>query len=312
MKRKIRFIFLFIGSFYYDIISNGDVMKKGQIIKSIGELYTIQEVGTKEKVALKPRGNIRYKGQKPKVGDFVMYDKQIEKILDRRNDLVRPPICNIDQAILVFSCIRPEISYSLLDRFLSIIEHNNIEVKLVITKVDLCEDIDKVKETLSYYGQYYDVFFVNNKDKETVEELKAIFADKVSVFTGQTGVGKSSLLNALGSFQLKTDEISEALGRGKHTTRHTELFEYNEGLVADTPGFSSLDFIDMTIEDLRDSFVDFDELSGGCRYRGCFHHHEPTKDCCVKQEVEKGNILKSRYESYIAFLEEIKAIKVKY
>ena len=164
---------------------------------------------------------------------------------------------------------------------------------------------------MTYYEQFYDVYFVSSITKENTQILQKIFKDKVSVFAGQTGAGKSSLLNALNpEFGLETNEISKALGRGKHTTRHSELLDLFEGLVADTPGFSKLDFYDILVDEVPDCFVDFFELSHSCKYRGCTHINEPN--CKVKEEVNNGNILASRYHNYKQIIEEIKAQKIEY
>ena len=226
---------------------------------------------------------------------------------------MRPPVCNIDQAILINSAKEPDFSFNLLDRFLLLIEHESITPIIIITKIDLLEDqeLKDLKEQMKYYEMYYDVYFVSSITKENTKELQNIFKNKVSVFAGQTGAGKSSLLNALNpEFDLETNAISKALGRGKHTTRHSELLDLFEGLVADTPGFSKLDFYDIKPEDVPDCFVDFFQLSSECKFRGCTHINEPK--CKVKEEVDKGNILPQRYHNYKMILEEIKSQKIKY
>lgn len=288
-------------------------MKKGLITKLTGGLYTVRDED-KNSHELKARGKFRHTNESPMVGDNVLYDgKFIMEILERKNSLNRPPLANIDQAILINSCKEPDFSFNLLDRFLLLIEHESITPIIVITKVDLMNDLElnKLKEDMKYYETFYQVIYTSTVTKEGADDFKELFKDKINVFAGQTGAGKSSLLNVLEpSFNLKTDIISKALGRGKHTTRHSEMYELFEGLVADTPGFSKLDFIDIKEENVPDCFVDFFELSSECKFRGCHHLNEPK--CKVKQELEAGNILPSRYRNYKLIIQEIKEQKIKY
>jgi ribosome biogenesis GTPase len=184
---------------------------------------------------------------------------------------------------------------------------------IIITKIDLFtkEELTQLQGKMKYYEQFYDVYYVSSITKENTSDIKDIFRDKISVFAGQTGAGKSSLLNALNpEFDIETNEISKALGRGKHTTRQSDLLDLFEGLVADTPGFSKLDFFDIKVEEIPDCFIDFFELSHQCKFRGCTHLNEPK--CKVKEEVENGNILRSRYRNYQLITEEIKSQKIKY
>lgn len=276
---------------------------KGLITKLIGGLYTIK-VGT-EYYERKARGKFRHTNESPKVGDIVDIDDDfIIKIYERKNELVRPPVANIDQVILVFSATEPEISFSLLDRFISLITYNNIGIVLVITKMDLLDENQKqsIKESLKYYETMFRVIYTKSITDHNFKDLH-ILKDKISVLAGQSGVGKSTLINAISGRNILTQPISKSLGRGKHTTRHSELMEVEEGLVADTAGFSSLDFIDMDEVNLAQSFHDFFELSHDCKYRGCLHISEPK--CNVKAQV--GTVIpESRYNNYLQFMEEVK------
>jgi ribosome biogenesis GTPase len=291
----------------------GVYLNKGRIIKLIGGLYTVKDENN-QTYEVKARGVFRHRDESPKVGDMVLFNEDlIMEIEERNNNLVRPPVCNIDQAILINSAKQPDFSFNLLDRFLVLIEQEGITPVIVITKIDLIEEteLQDLKDKMTYYEQFYDVYYVSNLTKENVDTLHHLFGDKISVFAGQTGAGKSSLLNSLNPlFELETNEISKALGRGKHTTRHSELLEVYGGLVADTPGFSKLDFYDISVDDVPHNFVDFFALSHECKFRGCHHLNEPK--CKVKEEVEKGTILKSRYTNYKLIMDEIKNQKVKY
>ncbi len=263
---------------------------------------------------LKARGKFRHTNESPVVGDRVIFDEKfIQEILERKNILNRPPLANVDQTIIINSCKEPDFSFNLLDRFLLLIEHENITPIIVVTKTDLMneEELKELKEKMKYYEKYYRVIYTSTIDLTGTEEFKYLFKDKINIFAGQTGAGKSSLLNVLDiNLDLKTDKISKALGRGKHTTRHSEMYEIFGGLVADTPGFSKLDFFDIKEENVPDCFVDFFELSSECKFRGCAHLDEPK--CNVKKELENGNILPSRYRNYKLILEEIKSQKPMY
>lgn len=272
----------------------------GIITKNISNDYTIIS-GDKEYIC-KARGKFRKEKITPLVGDNCTFDenkKYIIEIEKRKTELVRPPVANIDQAFIITSAKEPDFSSNLLDKLLCVIEYNNIKPIICFTKLDLLnkEELNNIEKIIKYYKKIgYQVF----KNTE-IEEIKKQFKNKKTVFTGQSGAGKSTLLNKLDkNLNLKTDEISQALGRGKHTTRHVELLNLYEGLIADTPGFSSLDFIGMTNEDIRDNFIEFNEYRHECEYKDCMHTNE--KNCKIKEEIEKGNILKSRYENYLKFI----------
>lgn len=273
---------------------------QGRIIKLISNDYTVSTLN--EKYICKSRGKFRNINIIPLVGDMVEFDeinKYILNILPRKNELVRPPISNIDQAFVITSVKNPNFSSNLLNKLLTIIEFNNIKPIICFTKLDLLdeEELNDINNIMEYYRSIgYTVF----KNSET-EKIKRMFENKVSVFTGQSGAGKSTLLNLIdSSLQIKTNEISLALGRGKHTTRHVELLEIGSGLVADTPGFSALSFDGMKVADVRDNFIEFNEYRDLCEYKDCMHDKE--NNCEIKRQVEKGKILKSRYEDYLNFI----------
>lgn len=287
-------------------------MQKGQIIRSLSGFYDIQSDQTVYRT--RARGNFRKRKITPLVGDWVEFESTtltegyLLKILDRKNQLIRPPVSNVDQAIVIVSAVEPDFSTNLLDRVLIYLESLNVEAEIYLTKTDLLSDekYAKLSEILGYYQSIgYQIY--DNKDVFDPAQLKALtasFANKLSVFTGQTGAGKSTLLNHIDpALSLKTGEISQSLNRGKHTTRQVELIPVGDGLVADTPGFSSFGFLDITIDDLANLFVDFKHLSPLCRFRGCQHLKEP--DCAVKERVESGEILKSRYTNYLQFRAEL-------
>jgi ribosome biogenesis GTPase len=273
---------------------------QGKIIKNISNDYTV--LSNNQTYICKSRGKFRNMHITPLVGDNVLFDddnKYIMEILTRKNELVRPPVSNVDQAIIITSMKKPDFSTNLLDKLLVIIEFNNIKPVICFTKLDLL-NADELSEYSKYFDYYksigYEVFFNNN-----IESLQGIFKDKISVLTGQSGSGKSSLINKLDSnFNLKTDEISLALGRGKHTTRHTELIEVCDGYVADTPGFSAISFEGMEKSDIRDNFIEFNSYRHLCKYKDCMHNNE--SDCEIKNKVDDGTIIKSRYENYIKFI----------
>ncbi len=273
----------------------------GRVIKLISNKWTVQVEGHFYECS--SIGKFKYLKISPLVGDVVLIDEKnniIKSIMPRKNELVRPPIANVDQAIILVSCREPNFSSNLLDKMLVVIEYNNIKPIICFTKYDLLDDTSEIDEIINYYRTIGYTVYINKE----INDIKTILKDKISVLTGQTGVGKSSLLNSLkNDLNLATGEISKALGRGKHTTRHIELLDIDGGLVADTPGFSSLDFIGMDKKDIKDNFIEFYKNEDKCKYQDCLHIKEDG--CYIKKLVSEGKIRNTRYENYKKFIDSI-------
>ena len=293
-------------------------MIEGRIIKGIGGFYYIEtEKGLYE---CRARGIFRKNKITPLVGDFVkisVVDEDnkkgvVEEIQERKTELVRPPIANVNKALIVFAVKNPTPHLSLLDRFIVLAERENLEIVIILTKIDLDDDntFEKIKNIYEPCG--YKVIGVSNLEKKNIDKVKEELKDNTVVFAGPSGVGKSSLLNEIDkNFKLKTGDVSDKIKRGKHTTRHAELFELEfGGMVADTPGFSSLTLDDIEDVDLKDYFIEFDNYDD-CKFGSrCIHQNEPN--CAVKEAVENGEIPKERYVSYIQLLNEIRQGKRRY
>ena len=274
---------------------------QGQIIKQISNLYTVK-VGDML-YGCRARGKFRKDNISPMVGDYVIInteDNVIESILERKNELDRPVIANVDMAFIVTSTKKPNLDLNLLDKLISVITFNDIEPVICFTKLDLLNEVEK--ENIDNLRKYYEMIGINCVYNTDTAEIKRLLNNNIVVLAGQTGAGKSSLLNMLDDeLDIETNEISEALGRGKHTTRHVELYEISDGYIADTPGFSALDLKDMNKGQLRDTFIEFRNYE--CKFRDCMHHKESK--CGVKEALEDKMILQSRYNNYLLFLEEV-------
>lgn len=263
----------------------------------------------------KAKGAFRNEGISPLTGDNVEFEilengkGVVKQIIDRKNALVRPPVANIKRAVIVSAFVSPAPNHLIIDTLTAICEHNGIEPILVFNKSDLGDFAQWVE---CYSGVGYKVIVTSAETNGGVEELKAELTDGITVFTGNSGVGKSSLLNSvLPNLKLATGDVSLKLGRGRHTTRHTQLFELEKGgYVADTPGFSSLE-IDKTDfsfkENLENYFPEFSEYLGLCKFTGCSHTGE--KGCAVCEAVNAGKISKMRHSSYVSLYNELKDLK---
>ena len=274
---------------------------KGQIIKNVSDLYDCL-LDDNRVITCKCLGNFRYKNIIPIVGDFVFIDEEkkiIKEIINRKNAIIRPKVANITKAFVVTSFINPDFSTNLLDKLLVELEINKIIPVIIMTKKDLLDNntYKQIKEILKYYEKIGYKVLYNTDISNILKELE----NNTTVLMGQTGAGKSTLLNHLfKDLDLKTGEISKALGRGKHTTRQVEIIVKNNIKVIDTPGFSALSFLDFNKEAIREAFIEFKKYK--CYYSDCMHIKE--SECNIIKEVKKGNILKSRYENYKNFIEE--------
>lgn len=281
---------------------------KGQIIKALSGFYYV--ASEDEIFQTRARGNFRNRKITPLVGDEVIFessnqtDGYLLEILPRKNELVRPPVANVDQGVVVTSLVEPNFSYNLLDRFLVTLEYEGIEPIIFLTKADLVKDLAAMKAIEETYQAIGYHVITSKAEGEDLLELQRYFPERITVFMGQSGAGKSTLLNRIvPELALEIGVISESLGRGKHTTRHVELLPICDGLVADTPGFSSIDFLEIEAVELPKLFPDFLAVAANCRFRECMHLNEP--DCAVKQGVAANEIAETRYKNYVQFLEEI-------
>lgn len=286
-------------------------MQTGKIIKALSGFYYVES--NNKVYETRARGRFRKTAESPLVGDYVEFQIEnvdegyITAILPRKNSLIRPPVANIDQLLLTASLKSPDFSFYLLDRFIAYSEANDINPVIIVTKNDLNDDESLIEEIKAVYGRMYEVHFTDKAHINT--DLADVFNEKTSVLAGQSGAGKSTLLNTLlPHLDLKTDEISNALNRGKHTTRHVELISIDGGFIADTPGFATIDFLNIDKYNIKFCFVDFNDYY--CKFRECLHINEPK--CGVKAAVESGELAQSRYDSYVKIYNEIDNRKERY
>ncbi|MBQ5153605.1 ribosome small subunit-dependent GTPase A [Macrococcoides caseolyticum] len=287
---------------------------KGQIIKALSGFYYVK---SEAKIyQCRARGNFRKRGISPLVGDFVKFqvenetDGYILSIDERNNSMVRPPVANIDRVIVVLSAKEPEFSLNLLDKFLVKVESYGIEPVILVTKKDLVNKEEGlfIERALNQYESIgYETYFVTNLNEQSYDAL----VKGITVLAGQSGVGKSSFINSLiPDANLNTGVISNALNRGKHTTRHVELIPLQNGYIADTPGFSSLELDNIDKYELKNMFPEFVKLSPQCKFRECLHLNEPK--CAIKTALATGEVLQSRYDHYLQMMSEIENRKVRY
>ncbi|MGL4990389.1 MAG: ribosome small subunit-dependent GTPase A [Sarcina sp.] len=280
---------------------------EGRIIKGIGGFYYIKTI--KGIIECKARGKFRHKSMKPMVGDLVDIKIEnekgvIEEIHERSSELIRPTVSNVTRAFVVFAIKNPDIQFDLLNRFLVLCEYNDIEAIVCLNKEDLCTELEKSEIAQKIKEIGYEVLFINAKERKGLDELKDKIKGHITVLCGPSGAGKSTLSNALINREhMETGNVSEKIGRGKHTTRHSELIEIEDGYLVDTPGFSTVDLSFMDKDDLKYCFTEFRKFEHECKFRGCNHYKEPS--CAIKKNVELGNIDKLRYDFYIKRLEEI-------
>lgn len=287
---------------------------QGRVLKNYNGYYY---VSVEDKIyTCKVKGKMKQNRFSLATGDMVSFqmgekdEGMIKKVLPRKNFLLRPTIANLDLFVVTFACASPDFSYILADKLFALAELAKIPAILVLNKKDIAPDglIDEIKATYERIG--YEVFAISADNDEGIEPLREKLRGKICAFGGPSGVGKSSTINAIDStVDLRTGEVSEKIGRGKHTTRYAQLLPFDEGYIADTPGFGNLLFEDFEEKNLVECFREFAEFEDGCKFCPCTHTHEPV--CGVKEAVASGEIAQSRYQSYLDILQEIKEIKEK-
>lgn len=286
---------------------------QGKIIKGIAGFYYVK-CCNKNIYECKAKGIFRKDGRKPLVGDDVLMDVIDEKehlgniteLLERRNELIRPAVANIDQALVIFAAASPKPNLGLLDRFLIQMEYKGIQTVICFNKEDLAAEEERKRLSSIYQSAGYRVLFISALHKNGIEQVEEVLKGKVTTVAGPSGVGKSTLVNCLQKeIVMETGEISVKIARGKHTTRHSQLMEIDKDTyIFDTPGFSSLSVSELLPEELQSCFPEFKKYEGRCRFLGCAHIHEP--DCGVKSALEEGKISKERYEDYVNLYAECK------
>lgn len=294
---------------------------QGKIIKGIAGFYyvcvTNPAEDTTEIYECKAKGIFRKDGTRPLVGDDVEMEVldedagkgNIQKILPRKNALIRPAVANVDQALVIFAAAKPAPNFNLLDRFLIMMAEQELPCIICFNKQDIVDEEERQKLTSVYENCGCRVVFASAIKGEGTEEIRALLRGKTTTVAGPSGVGKSSMVNSLcGDTYMETGEISEKIDRGKHTTRHAELLLIGpDTYIVDTPGFSSLSVFNMEKEELKDFYPEFAKYEDECRFRGCSHISEP--DCGVKNAIQDGKISPMRYENYVQIYGELKSQK---
>ena len=289
---------------------------QGKIVKGISGFYYVHVVGTGI-YECKAKGVFRNRKVKPLVGDnveIVVLDEEkhlgnVEEILPRKNELIRPAVSNIDMALVIFAAAKPKPNFNLLDRFLCMMEYQKVPVTICFNKCDLVSEEEKENLQKIYAPAGYDILFTSVKTGENIDRLKALLAEKTTTVAGPSGVGKSSLVNELQTdVRMQTGAISDKIGRGKHTTRHSEIISIGQDTyIMDTPGFSSMDLPGFEKEDLWTCYPEFVPYEPECRFIGCSHIGEP--DCGVKNALAEGKISRVRYDNYVMLYDEMKNIR---
>lgn len=280
---------------------------RGRIIKGVGGLYTILD--GEKRINARARGIFRKNSITPLPGDMVDYEVHLDEasidgIVERKNSLIRPAIANVTQALIVFALKNPDINFELLNIFLVILEKKQIKPIILFNKADIADEETKNKLESIFKMTPYEFYFISAKNDDIKDLIYPLLKDEVSVLMGPSGAGKSSLLNAIvGEERMFTGEVSQKIGRGKHTTRHTELIEVAGGLVADTPGFSSMELIDIQSDELKYLMPEFLPYNNECKFADCSHMKEPG--CAVKNHKEV-TISPQRYEFYYKSMEKLK------
>ena len=289
---------------------------QGKIVKGISGFYYVHVVGTGI-YECKAKGVFRNRKVKPLVGDnveIVVLDEEkhlgnVEEILPRKNELIRPAVSNIDMALVIFAAAKPDPNFNLLDRFLCMMEYQKVPVTICFNKCDLVSEEEKENLQKIYAPAGYDILFTSVKTGENIDRLKALLAEKTTTVAGPSGGGKSSLINELQTdVRMQTGAISDKIGRGKHTTRHSEIISIGQDTyIMDTPGFSSMDLPGFEKEDLWTCYPEFVPYEPECRFIGCSHIGEP--DCGVKNALAEGKISRVRYDNYVMLYDEMKNIR---
>ncbi len=298
---------------------------QGRIVKGIAGFYYVS-TGDGHVYECKAKGIFRKNNVKPLVGDDVMIEiinneegtGNITDILPRRNMLIRPPVANVDQAVVLFAIVRPDPNYNVLDKFLIQMRQNKLPVIICFNKQDIATKEEQQELMSAYENCGYEVLFISAREGAGIDELCEKLRGKTSVIAGPSGAGKSSLLNRLHpEADMETGELSKKIARGKNTTRHSEMFfasslsdENEKTYILDTPGFTSLSLYDMTAEELGTYYPEFEPYEPSCRFRGCSHIAEPN--CGVKEALKEGRISKVRYDNYKMIYEELKNRKPVY